>query len=87
MSDLVAVAIRGGICLWLHGHRHGAYHHGHCEFAPFPIVCAGSATQSGRWSYGEYTIEGNAFHALRRVFCPTSGSFQDSVSFDLRLPC
>ena len=85
LAELVAVAERGGVCLWLHGHRHGAYHHCNCDFAPFPIVCAGSATQSGLWSYGEYTIEGDHFHALRRVFCPAQDSFQDSEAFELRL--
>jgi 3',5'-cyclic AMP phosphodiesterase CpdA len=87
LTELVAVAARGRICLWLHGHRHGAYHHGNCNLAPFPVICAGSATQTGLWSYGEYTINGNDFHALRRVFCPAHGSFLDGETFDLRLAC
>jgi 3',5'-cyclic AMP phosphodiesterase CpdA len=87
LAEVVAVAARGGICLWLHGHRHGAYHHCSRDSAPFPVICAGSATQSGRWSYGEYTIEGNDFQALQRVFCPGQGSFQDSETFDLQLRC
>jgi 3',5'-cyclic AMP phosphodiesterase CpdA len=87
LRELVAVAVHGGICLWLHGHRHGAYHHGNCDVAPFPIVCAGSATQTGLWSYGEYTIEGNNFHAVRRVFSPAQNSFLDGETFDLCLHC
>jgi 3',5'-cyclic AMP phosphodiesterase CpdA len=86
LTALVTVAVRGRIDLWLHGHRHGAYHHCDCNLAPFPVVCAGSATQTDLWSYGEYTIEGNDFHALRRVFCPARGSFLDSETFNLRLP-
>src|SRR5262249_19634240 len=27
LDDLLAVAQRGGVGLWLHGHRHDAYHH------------------------------------------------------------
>jgi 3',5'-cyclic AMP phosphodiesterase CpdA len=84
--DLVAVAARGGVCLWLHGHRHGPYYLAKPELAPFPVICAGSATQSGLWSYGEYTIEGRQLRALRRVFDPTSRSFQDQETFALDLP-
>jgi 3',5'-cyclic AMP phosphodiesterase CpdA len=87
LTQVVAVAERGRICLWLHGHRHRAYHHCDCDLAPFPVVCAGSATETNLWSYGEYTIAGDEFHALRRVFCPELSSFQDGESFDLRLAC
>lgn len=87
LDDLVAVAVRGGICLWLHGHRHGAYHHCPGDAVPFPVVCAGSATQRGRWSYGDYTIQGSDFHAVRRVFCSEQGAFQDGETFALRLRC
>lgn len=87
LAEVIAVAVRGRICLWLHGHRHGAYHHCSCTLAPFPVVCAGSATQTGHWSYSEYTIEGNEFSALRRVFCPERSSFLDGEVFALRLTC
>jgi 3',5'-cyclic AMP phosphodiesterase CpdA len=87
LPELLAVAERGGICLWLHGHRHAAYHQDNAALAPFPIVCAGSATQSGRWSYGSYTITGQSFHAVRRIFSPTKGSFRDGEAFDLELRC
>jgi len=87
LTELLAVAKRGAICLWLHGHRHEAYHHCDAALAPFPVVCAGSATQTGRWSYGAYTIAGNHFHAVRRVFCQSRDSFKDSESFDLELAC
>jgi 3',5'-cyclic AMP phosphodiesterase CpdA len=87
LTDLMKVAERGGIGLWLHGHRHEAYHLCNSGLAPFPIVCAGSATQSGHWSYGDYIIEGRDFHAVRRAFSPTRGSFQETESFQLSLPC
>ncbi len=85
LADLVAVAVRGGVSLWLHGHRHGPYYRQGSSLAPFPVVCAGSATEAGDWSYGEYTIEGNDFHGLRRVFCPERGSFRDEDVFAFRL--
>jgi 3',5'-cyclic AMP phosphodiesterase CpdA len=85
LTDLVAVAGRGGIRLWLHGHRHGWYHHVQSQWASFPVICAGSATQSGRWSYGDYTITGRRFQAVRRTFDLETGSFQEQDSFELEL--
>jgi 3',5'-cyclic AMP phosphodiesterase CpdA len=85
VTDLVAVAARGGVCLWLHGHRHGAYRLAQPPRVPFPVVCAGSATQRGRWSYGEYTIAGRHLQATRRVFFPPSGAFEERESFELEL--
>lgn len=83
---LVDVAARGGVCLWLHGHRHGAYQHANPGQAPFPVICAGSATQRGCWSYRRYTIEGSRFTALRREYDPASRAFRDAETFALELP-
>jgi 3',5'-cyclic AMP phosphodiesterase CpdA len=85
LDDLVAVAERGRVCLWLHGHRHGAYHHGTTPLAPFPAICAGSATQHGLWSYGVYTIIGDRLQATRRVYDPAAEQFRDAGSFELTL--
>ncbi len=86
LSEMLTVTARGGICLWLHGHRHSPYHLGRSRFAPFPVVCAGSATQNGTWSYGEYTLAGRHFRAVRRVYCPTEGRFRDGDTFEMQLP-
>ena len=86
LTRLVDVASRGGVCLWLHGHRHGSYHHANPGQAPFPVICAGSATQRGCWSYRNYTIEGSHFTALRREFDPAGGAFRDAGTFALELP-
>jgi 3',5'-cyclic AMP phosphodiesterase CpdA len=87
LDDLVAVAARGGISLWLHGHRHDPYYHARADLAPFPVICAGSATQTGLWSYGEYTIRGNHLVASQRIFEPEQGSFREGPSFELDLSC
>jgi 3',5'-cyclic AMP phosphodiesterase CpdA len=87
LTDLVAVAVQGGVCLWLHGHRHTPYFHARTDLTPFPVVCTGSATQNGLWSYGEYTIDGTQFRAVRRVFDPTAGAYRDGEAFELGLPC
>jgi 3',5'-cyclic AMP phosphodiesterase CpdA len=86
LTRLVDVASRGGVCLWLHGHRHGSYYHANPGQAPFPVICAGSATQRGCWSYKRYTIEGSRFTALRREFDPQEGEFRDAGTFSLELP-
>jgi 3',5'-cyclic AMP phosphodiesterase CpdA len=86
LADVVRVAAEGGVCLWLHGHRHGAYHHAKSRFAPFPVVCAGSSTQTGRWCHGEYTITGRHFHGVRRIYDPHEKAFRDGGVFEFELP-
>jgi len=87
LGDLVEVAAQGGACLWLHGHRHDPYHFALAERAPFPVICAGSATQSGHWSYGDYTIRGRRLTARQRVFEPGRGAFAEGPAFELELAC
>ena len=85
LDPLIAVAVRGGICLWLHGHRHQAYHCLASDRVPFPVLCAGSLTQKGAWSYQQYTITGQHCHAVRRTYNPVQQAFHDAGSFDLDL--
>jgi hypothetical protein len=85
LAELLATAERGGIGLWLHGHRHDAYVLDDRRVAPFPVICAGSATQAGLWAYNEYAIEGTRLHARQRRFDPDSHSFQEVRQFELRL--
>ena len=79
------MAAEGGVSLWLHGHRHHAYHFQEPPLAPFPVICIGSATQSGLWSFGEYTIEGLDCRVQRYVFDPDAGSHREGPAFQLRL--
>lgn len=81
---LDAVSERG-VCLWLHGHRHQAYHLQDPPHANFPVICAGSATQEGRASYGIYEIEGNKLIGRRRGFSFERDTFEDVEEFELRL--
>jgi 3',5'-cyclic AMP phosphodiesterase CpdA len=85
LADVVKVAADGGVCLWLHGHRHVAYWKAKPPQAPFPVVCAGSATQTGRGGYGEYVIEGGYLKGLRRVYDVGSGEFRDGEAFEFEL--
>ncbi len=85
-GDLAEVASRGGVSLWLHGHLHRAFQHLSTSLTPFPVICAGSSTQSRLWSYGDYTLTGQHLHAVRRVFDPESSRFRDDETFELTLP-
>jgi len=85
LRETVAAAAAGGVSLWLHGHRHRFYCLPKPPLAPFPAVCAGSTTQVGLWSYGEYEIEGNQFRGLRRVFDVEANQFRDADRFELTL--
>jgi 3',5'-cyclic AMP phosphodiesterase CpdA len=85
LAALVEVAAGGGVCLWLHGHRHGPYYLPRPAFAPFPVICAGSATQHGLWSYNRYVSDGSRFQVSRRTYQPTDGRFRETDSFELQL--
>jgi 3',5'-cyclic AMP phosphodiesterase CpdA len=85
LGEVVRAAAEGGVCLWVHGHRHTPYYLTAPPLAPFPVVCAGSATQWGLWSYAEYRIDGERCQVLRRVFDAEVGGFRDGESFELRI--
>ena len=85
LDDLLVVAERGGVSLWLHGHRHDPYRLNDPRVAPFPVICAGSATQSGHWGYNEYTIDGLHLQGVRRTFDLDRRCFRDSETFELKL--
>jgi 3',5'-cyclic AMP phosphodiesterase CpdA len=82
-SRLRALAQEAGVKLWLHGHRHGGYFRNSDPSLPFPIVCAGSATQMGRWSYNEYTFVDGQMHGRRRVWSPEKIAFIDGDEFSI----
>jgi hypothetical protein len=86
LDALVKVATAGGVSLWLHGHRHNAYRLVSAELAPFPVVCSGSATQTGRWSYGVYAIEDHKLRGQERIYDGQRRNFRDGTSFEIDLP-
>jgi 3',5'-cyclic AMP phosphodiesterase CpdA len=75
------LATAAGVKLWLHGHRHAGYFRHADSSLPFPVVCAGSATQAARWSYNEYTFAEGMMHGRRRVWDPDVGTFKDGDGF------
>lgn len=74
-----------GVKLWLHGHKHGWYVLPAGENLPFACICAGSSTQTNRWGYHEYAIEGTNLKGSRRVYDRDAGAFTDADTFELDL--
>lgn len=85
LDALLEVARAGGVGLWLHGHRHLPYHLQRPTGAAFPVICAGTATEQDRWTYSEYTIDGDRLDGLRRDYDPTAHCFRDGEAFALQL--
>jgi 3',5'-cyclic AMP phosphodiesterase CpdA len=84
--EVVRVAADGGVGLWVHGHRHHPYHRPVSPENPFPLVCAGSATQSNLWTYNEYAVTDRHVLVLRRRYSPLEGQFRDAETFELEMP-
>jgi 3',5'-cyclic AMP phosphodiesterase CpdA len=82
----LAAAKDCGVSLWLHGHLHKPYFLPAGGDLPFPTVCGGSASQTNRWAYHEYVIDGKTAHATRRTFDPRVQGFRTDITFDLTLP-
>jgi 3',5'-cyclic AMP phosphodiesterase CpdA len=84
-TEALAAATECGISLWLHGHLHRPFFLPAAGDRPFPVVCGGSASQTRRWGYHDYTIEGKQLRAVRRVYDVTAGEFHDALTFELDL--
>ena len=83
VRDLVETARAGGVGLWLHGHRHDVYHHARSATTPIASICAGSATQTGLWSYQEITIEGRRLSGSVRTY--EGGRFVEGAGYEMAL--
>jgi 3',5'-cyclic AMP phosphodiesterase CpdA len=86
LHELVQVAAAGDVSLWVHGHRHRTYYFQKPPLAPFPVVCAGSSTQTGLWSYWEYAVSDRRAHLVRRAYNPVKDAFEDAEDAMLDLP-
>jgi len=82
----LAAAKECGVQLWLHGHIHKPFVRGVCGIMPFPMICAGSATQIDRWSYHDYAICGLQLVGIRYTYDPDEKDYFESDRFSLTLP-
>jgi 3',5'-cyclic AMP phosphodiesterase CpdA len=81
----LAAAKDAGIGLWVHGHIHHPFVLAPGPDIPFPVICAGSATQTHRWAHNEYQIAGSTLTMTRRVWDLAAGKFvsEPPIVFDL----
>jgi 3',5'-cyclic AMP phosphodiesterase CpdA len=84
--EVLAIAKEIGVSLWLHGHIHRGFVLRPSEEIPFPVICAGSCTQTRRWAYNDYTIEGTTLRGVRRLYNQLDHQFKDGEHFELHLP-
>lgn len=85
LDPLIRLAEEGKVRAWLHGHRHGAYHLPPAPGRPFALVCAGSVTQTKRWSYGLYDLTPTSFQGERRRYNPETGMFEAGERFEITI--
>ena len=81
----LAAAIECKISLWLHGHIHTPFVLQPTVEIPFPVICAGSCSQTNRWAHNEYELEGGTLRMQRRVFELETGKFADAERFEFEL--
>ncbi len=79
-------ARRCGIGLWLHGHLHRGFVLPASESIPFPVICAGSCTQTNRWMYNVCELDGRTLSVQRRRFNATVDRFENAEEWKLELP-
>jgi 3',5'-cyclic AMP phosphodiesterase CpdA len=85
VGQLVQIAEWGGVQLWLHGHRHEPYIILKPPMATFPVICAGSATQTNLWSYFEYLLTSEQIQVKRRFFDALGNRFQEGENVTIPL--
>ncbi len=75
-----------GISLWLHGHIHKPYYLDVGPDLPFPTISSGSCTQTGRWCYNDYTLNGHHLQVVQRKYDILQHAFTDGMHAELQLP-
>jgi len=82
LAELVQVARQGRIGLWLHGHQHVPYVL-RDPVVPIPTICAGSLTQTGKWSYYTYTLDQNTIQAERLTYSLEKKGFEKEEAVEM----
>jgi len=75
-----------GIALWLHGHIHRGFVLKPSAAIPFPVIGAGSCTQTNRWMYNHYAINGTHLTMTQRIFNLNAKQYEPQVPVELELP-
>lgn len=85
LDALLQVAVKAGVQLWLHGHRHHSYVVPATPERPITALCVGSGTMSDHWSYGEYEFEGHSVIVRQFTYRPEHGRYVQSKENRLEL--
>lgn len=75
LKDVLIVARKHGVSLWLHGHRHDPYIHPATADTP-ATICVGSGTQLHRWNFHEYLLEGKTLTIQMHMYDASKGKFE-----------
>jgi 3',5'-cyclic AMP phosphodiesterase CpdA len=82
LAELLA---RYGVVAWLHGHRHSPYFHPPQLARGFALICSGSATQRGIWSYYEHQWGEKSLHLSRRAYWLPTDEFVEVSQTEIPL--
>lgn len=87
LDALLAIGGKGGVRLWLHGHRHQWYllNPAGTQLG-FSAISAGSATEAGIGGYNEYVITGNQLRLVRRDFDTETRSLHERPAIEIAFP-
>lgn len=85
LSELLSVAEKYQVQLWLHGHRHQSYVVSANQERSVTAVCVGSGTMHDHWSFGEYLFEQNELTLRQYTYQPAFSQFTLSHETKLTL--
>ena len=83
-ANAVRAARDCDIKAWLHGHIHTGFIAFPTAAIPLTRLCAGSVTQHGRRTFGDYSVSGDGIVGLRRQYCDHSQRFRPAETFEFR---
>lgn len=85
LHDLLTVADKFNVQLWLHGHRHESYVVPSSPERSVSALCVGSGTMHDHWSFGEYLFDHNVMNLRQYTYQPSMSKFVMSQESSLTL--
>lgn len=85
LHDLLSVAKKYQVQLWLHGHRHQSYIVPATPERSVAALCVGSGTMHDHWSYGEYLFDEKDLALRQFTYQPALSRFTLSQESTMQL--
>lgn len=85
LPELLEIVHGHKVHLWLHGHRHQAYHLPPTPEQPIPALCVGSGTMRDHWTYAIYTFDERKLLIEYRTFQPRPAHFETVKQLEVPL--